>query len=81
MQINAIQQRAGQFALIAFGFFTAVATTFFRITQITTGAWVHRRNQLEASREGELLGGAGNADFTGFQRFAQDLQYPSVEFR
>jgi hypothetical protein len=48
---------------------------------MTAGAGVHRRDQLEARRILRLARRARHRDASGFERFAQRLQYSAVELR
>lgn len=81
MQVNAVEQRAGQSGLIAACFFTAVAATALRVTEVTARAGIHRSDQLKGRREGGLPRRPGNTDFAGFKRLAQHLKDAAIKLR
>ncbi len=79
VQIDSVEQGAGQLGAVALNLFWGAAAAATGVTQISTGAWVHRRHQLEARREAHLVMGAGDDDFATFQRLTQNFQHLPVE--
>lgn len=51
------------------------------VTEIATGAGVHRGNEDEGGGEALLIGSARDGDLTGFQGLAQRFQRLAAEFR
>ena len=80
MQVDAVEQRAGQLVAVALHLFRGAAAAAGGITQVAARAGVHGGNQLEARRKTQLFRGAGNDDFAAFQWLAQHLQHLAVEF-
>ena len=78
-QIDAIQQRAGQFAAIARYLVRRAATA--RLAEMTAGARVHCGDQLEACGKAGAMAGAGDMDVAAFQRLAQGFEHATVELR
>ncbi|MNN63918.1 hypothetical protein D3C81_1793310 [compost metagenome] len=81
MQINTIQQWPRQFVAIALNHVRRTGTTATRFAKISTGAGIHRGDQLKARREAYAVLGAGNHDVAGFQWLSQHLQYLAIKFR
>src|SRR3990172_12546984 len=73
LNIDSIQQRSGYPATITTDLFQRATTASQRITQVTTRAGIHGRDQLKVCRKFGLPGGAGDQDTTGFQGFTQDF--------
>lgn len=67
VQVDTVQQRAGELGPVALDLFRRAAATAAGIAEIAAGAGVHRRDQLEARREAHAAVGAGNDDFAAFQ--------------
>src|SRR5213080_4588897 len=65
VQVDAIQQRAGELVAIALNLFRRAATTSAGLAEITARAGIHGCHQLEACRETYPVSGSGNDDFTG----------------
>ena len=74
-QIDPVQQRAGYPAAIALYLIRGAATFVQRVLVVAAGARIHCRYQLEAGGVTHFQVGAGDGDFTGFQRFAQYVEY------
>ncbi len=76
MQIDAIEQRAGQPHLIIGGAANvgSALAGIARIAGAAASAWVHRRDQHEARRIGDAVIGAGDGDIAGLQRLTQRIQ-------
>lgn len=68
VQVDAIQQRAGQFRPVALDLLGRAAAAPAGIAQVTAGTGVHRRHQLEARRKAHLVAGPGNDDLAAFER-------------
>ena len=69
VHVDAIQQRAGQFALIFIAAQLGIAAAFRWLLRVSAWAGVEGGNQLEIGRVGDLLRSAGDRDFTGLQWF------------
>ena len=74
VQINPVQQRAAELALIACHLVGCAAAGPLCAAPEAAGAGVHGRNQLKACRKLHAVGGAGNRDAPRFQRLAQGFQ-------
>ena len=74
VQVNPVQQRATQLALVAADLVRRAATGPCGAAQITAGAGVHGRDQLKAGREFSPTRGAGDGDAARLQRFAQGFE-------
>ena len=81
VQINAVQQRAAQLALVTANLLRAAATRPLGAAMKATGAGIHRRQQLKAGRKLAAQGRAGNGDVAVFQRLAQRFQGAAGKFR
>src|SRR5690554_6304761 len=81
MQVDAIQQRPGNFAGIAVNLFSGAATATVVAAVVTAGAGIHGGQQLKASRVASLRSSAGNSNLTTFQRLAQYFQYLTLKLR
>ena len=80
MQVDPVEQRAGQPRLIiahAARIFVAVAR---RIARIAAAAGVHRRHELHPRRESHMSIGARDIDLAGFERLAQRIEHRALEF-
>ena len=62
MQIDAVQQGPGDTGAVASDLLHGAAAAPARVAQVTAGAGVHGRDQLETRRELGLAGGAGDMD-------------------
>ena len=74
MQVDAVEQRAAELALVARDLVRRVAAGAGGVAQKTAGAGVHRAHELEAGREFALHGRARDADVAALQGLAQRLQ-------
>jgi len=80
MQINPVQQRAAEFALVTRNLVGRATAGTQTGAEVAAGAGVHGSDQLEAGRKLGALGGAGDRDGAGLQRFAQGFQRGTREF-
>ncbi len=80
MQIDAIEQRAGDAAAVACYLFGAAMAAAVGFAQVAAGAGIHGRDQLETGGKLGLTGRTRNHDVARFQRFAQDFEHPALEF-
>ena len=51
-----------------------------RIAEMAAAARVHRRDQLDPRREGDMGVGAGDADVAGLERLAKRIEHRALEF-
>jgi len=80
VQVDAVQQRAAELALVARHLVGRAAAAALCTAPEAAGAGVHGRNQLEARRKLRAVRGAGDGDAAGLQRLAQGLQRAAAEF-
>lgn len=81
VQVDAIKQRAGELVAVALDLVAAASTATGGVAMVAAGAGVHRRHQLEAGREADLVLGPGDHDFARFQGLAQHFQHAPLELR
>ena len=83
MQVDAVEQRAGNPRLIIGGAarIGAAAAGKAGLVGAAAAARIHRRDQHEARRIGDAVIGARDRDFAGFQRLAQRVERLRLEFR
>ena len=67
VQVDAIEQRAGQLVAIALDLFRRAAAASAGFAKVSAGAGVHRRDQLEACRELHPVAGPGDDDLPGLE--------------
>ncbi|MCY1286997.1 hypothetical protein D9M70_359800 [compost metagenome] len=79
VQVDTVEQWAGQFGAVALDLLRAAAAASAGVAEISTGAGVHGRDELETGGKAHLVVGAGDDDLAALQRFAQDLQDLAVE--
>lgn len=79
VQVDTVEQWAGQLVAVALNLFAAAPAAAGGVAQVTAGAGVHGRHQLEARREAHPVLGPGHHDLAGLQRFAQHLQHSPFE--
>ena len=80
VQVDAVQQRAGELALVAGDLVWRAAAGMARIAQVAARAGVHGGNELKARRKFGPLRGARDGDVARFQRLAQGFQRGAGEF-
>lgn len=78
-QIDAVEQRTGNFASVTRDTFGRAAAGFDGMPEITARTRVHGSDKLEFGGIDGLARRAGNVDFAVFQRFAQNFQNFAVE--
>src|SRR3989338_2925645 len=66
MQVDAVEQRAGEFAAVALDLLAATTTAPGRIAKMPTWAGIHRCHQLKARGETYFVAGASNHDLPTF---------------
>lgn len=81
VQVDAVEQRAGELVAIALDLVRRAAAAPVGITEVATGAGIHRRHQLETRRKTHLVAGPGDDDMPRLQWLTQDLEHLAVEFR
>ena len=74
MQVDPVQQRAAELALVARDLVGRAAAGAQIRAQIAARARVHRGDELKARRKLGAVGGAGNRDVAGLQRLAQRFE-------
>ena len=79
VQIDAVEQRPRQFALIFAGAARGAGAGQARIAQVAAAAGVHGGDQLHARRIGDMGGGARHLHLAGFQRLAQAVEHAALE--
>src|SRR3546814_5084759 len=62
VQVDAVEQRAGELVAIALDLVRGAAAAPVGITEVATGAGVHRRHELKARRKTPLVAGPGDDD-------------------
>src|SRR3989338_9569919 len=80
MNINAIQNRTGNFLLIAGDLHRCTNAIFFRITMVTARAGIHRSQKDELGGKLQSTGSARNIDNAVFQGLAQIVQSYAGKF-
>jgi hypothetical protein len=83
MQINAIEQRAGQLALV-FGGTALICSTLAEkadVARTSAPTGVHRSHQHEARRISDAVIGARDGDFAGFEGLAQRVKHLAGKLR
>ena len=81
VQIDAIQQRAGNALAITLHLSWTATAFAFEIAKIAAWARIHRGDQHELRRESDAAGSAGDGDFSVFDWLAHYFQCRSFEFR
>jgi hypothetical protein len=71
LQVDAVQQRAGNAAAVTCDGFRAASAAATAVAGPAAGTGVHRGDQLEPGRKFSPLRGTGNGHVPGFQRLAQ----------
>jgi hypothetical protein len=81
VQVDAVEQRAAELALVAQHLVGRAAAGLAGRTQVSAGARIHGRDELEARREFGAARRAGDGDGAALQRLAQRLQRGARELR
>lgn len=66
VQVDAVEQRAGEFAAVALDLFSGTAAAPGWIAQMPAGARIHRRHQLKARRKTHFVACPSNHDLATF---------------
>src|SRR5439155_23797124 len=77
-QIDAIEQRPGNSRSVTGDLIWRAPALAASVAQVTAGAWIHRRDELEACRKRRLTRGARNMDLSGFERLAQYFEHSAI---
>src|SRR2546429_8893351 len=80
VQIDAIQQRAGDALAITLHLSRTAPAFAFEIAKIAAWARIHRGDQHELRGESDAARSTGDGDFSVFDRLAHYLQCRSLEF-
>ena len=80
LQVDTVEQRAGQATAIAQHGVRRAAATAGSMPQVAARAGIHGGDQLKAGRKLGLAGRARNADDARFHGLAQDIEDPALEF-
>ena len=80
MQVDAVEQRPRHLGLIIRRAFGRARAGERRVAEMPAAARVHRRDQLDARREGDVRVGARDADRPGLERLAQRIEHRALEF-
>ena len=77
-----MRSRSGpETGLIVGGTSWRAATRQRGIAKMAAPAWAHRRDELDARREGDVRVRPGNADRAGLERLPKRIQHGALEFR
>ncbi|MNR27490.1 hypothetical protein D3C85_1447650 [compost metagenome] len=68
VQVDSVQQRSRQFVAVTLDHVRCTTAFAAGFAKISTGARIHRGNQLEAGREADTILGAGDYDLAGLKR-------------
>lgn len=79
VQVDAIEQRPGEFVAIALDLVTAALAASRGFAKVAAGTGIHCGDQLEAGRETNLVPRTGDHYFAALQWLAQDFQDFAVE--
>ena len=79
MDVDAVQQRAGDALLVAGDDLVGAGARLDRVAVIAARAGVHRRDQLEVGGKSQRALGAADGDHLVFHRLAQHLQDAHAE--
>ena len=81
MDINAVENRSGNFTLVFDDRGRAASAKPFRISRVSAGTGIHGGNEGEASRKRESCLGARDADLSVFQWLAEIFQNGAAKLR
>ena len=81
MNVDAVQQRAGDLGDVALDHRRGAHALARLVVEVAAGAGVHGRRQHEARRKTERHGGARDGDRVIFQRLAHDLEHVARKLR
>ena len=80
LQIQSIQQRAGQPASIASDLSGATDTVFGAVAIIATGTGIHGGDKHKPRRKPQRAAGAGHGDMAILERLPQTVERGTAEF-
>ena len=80
MEVDPVEQGAGHSRLIVGGAARGAGAGLPRIAQVTAAARVHRGDQLDAGRKGQVRIGPRHGDRAGLERLAQAVEHRALEF-
>ena len=80
VQVDPVEQGAGHLGLIIGGAARRTAARQCGIGEVAAAARVHRRDQLDPRREGDVGIGTRHADLAGLERLAQRIEHRALEF-
>lgn len=81
VQVDTVQQRAGQFVAIALNLLRRTTTPSGRLAKISTGTGIHCGHQLKACWKPHPIPRPGDHDMARLQRLAKYLKHPPIELR
>jgi hypothetical protein len=79
VEVDAVEQRAGDLGLIVGGTARRAGAGEARISQMSAAARVHGGDQLDARGERHMRVGAGHRHGPGLQRLAQRIEHGALE--
>src|SRR5256885_15988712 len=79
MEIDPIEERAGNSLAITMDLGGAAAAFAFQIAEVTARTWIHRGDEHELGRERDAAGGARHGDFAIFERLAHHFEGGAFE--
>src|SRR5438552_3753990 len=80
VQIDAVEQRAGDFREVALDLNVRAAARFLRIAIVAARTWIHRGDEHDVGGKDASGGGARDGDLAIFERLAQSFLHLRVEF-
>ena len=81
MQVDAVEQRAGEFSAITRNLLGRAPALTACAAQMPAGTRVHCRDQLELGGKFGLPSGARNVNAAVFQRLTQRFEHAAIELR
>jgi len=81
VQVDPVEHRAGDLALVVRCAARRAAAGERRIAKMAAAARVHRRDQLDVGRKADMRIGTGDIDLARLERLAQRIEYRALEFR
>ena len=79
MQIETIEQRAGDLAAISRDTLRTAAAVAITVTEVAARTWIHGAGEHESGGVGQRHGGAGDRDKAVFEGLTEDLQHVLLE--
>ena len=81
MNIDAVEQRARQPALIVRAAFRRATAGLRHVGEVAAAAWIHCSHELEARGIAHMRVRARDNRFTRFEWLTEGIQYSALEFR